>query len=161
MFIESYSERVGSMMVGGASSQIPYPRISTDDWHVWTNFLPVRSLTIDKAASRNFGYRLLYVGEAVPFEVASEIRRASKYFDEIEIWRKHEIQKDPIAVGVLQGERYMIARWGLEELLPFEKIKTRMPLILLWKYGTHPLGLMTSAAAIVLSLIAVASLAGF
>jgi hypothetical protein len=57
--------------------------------------------------------------------VTSEIRKARVYFDQIEIWRTHRIEKDPIALGILAAERYMIARWGFEELLPFETIKKR------------------------------------
>jgi hypothetical protein len=45
-------------------------------------------------------------------------------------------------VGVLDGERYLIARWGMEKLLPFESIKKAVPLILAWKYATGPAGAM-------------------
>jgi hypothetical protein len=47
-------------------------------------------------------------------------------------------------VGVLGGDRYLIARWGMEKLIPFESIKKAMPLILAWKYATSPLGMMAA-----------------
>lgn len=48
-------------------------------------------------------------------------------FDKVEVWRKRDVSKDPIAVGVLDGERYLIARWGMEKLLPFETIQEGSP----------------------------------
>ena len=56
------------------------------------------------------------------------------------MWRKRDVSKDPIAVGVLDGERYLIARWGMEKLLPFATIKKAVPLILAWNYVTGPAG---------------------
>ena len=59
----------------------------------------------------------------IPYSVTDEIRKANPYFERIEVWRKHEIEKDPIAVGIAGGQRYMIARWGVDKLIPFETIK--------------------------------------
>jgi hypothetical protein len=54
------------------------------------------------------------------------MRRAANYFEEIEIWRKREIRKDPIAVGLGEnGECYLICRWGMDRLIAFERIKSR------------------------------------
>jgi len=39
-------------------------------------------------------------------------------------------------VGLLGPERFLIARWGMEKLVPFEAIKKSMPLVLAWKYAT-------------------------
>jgi hypothetical protein len=46
------------------------------------------------------------------------------------------------------GERYLIARWGMEKLIPFDTIKKRMPLVRGWKYATHPLGIATGLAGL-------------
>jgi hypothetical protein len=90
----------------------------------------------------------LYVSEGIPYAVTEEIQKASQFFDKVEVWRKRAVEKDPIAVGLLGDERYLIARWGTEKLIPFETIKRSMPLILCWKYATHPLGALTSLAGL-------------
>ena len=141
MFVENYRlENAESIMAGGDAKPIPYAKISEQDWRVWTTFLPVRSLSIDKMAARHLSERSLYLTQGIPASVTGEIRKATEHFDEIEVWRKRQVDKDPIAVGILGAERYMIARWGMEELIPFESIKKRMPLVLAWKYAASPLG---------------------
>jgi hypothetical protein len=66
------------------------------------------------------------------------MRCGATYFEEIEIWRKHQIRKDPIAVGLSEnGERYLICRWGMDGLIPFEKIKQRS-----WLYRVQNFGVM-------------------
>jgi hypothetical protein len=142
MFIENYRrENAESIMAGGQARPIPYPKISSDDWRIWRVFLPVRSHKFDRIAAFNFGARaLLHAG--IPSPVADEIRTASEYFDQVEIWRKRQVDKDPIAVGLLGQERYLIARWGMEKLIPFETIKRAIPLVLAWKYATSPLGVV-------------------
>ena len=82
----------------------------------------------------------LHVTYGIPYTLTEEVRKAAQLFDNVEVWRKHDLNKDPIAVGVLDGERYLIARWGMEKLLPCETIKKAVPLILAWKYVTGPAG---------------------
>ncbi|HEY7715834.1 MAG TPA: hypothetical protein VIE90_15085 [Candidatus Binatia bacterium] len=145
MFVENYRrENAESIMAGGEAAQPPYPRISAEDWRVWTTFLPIRSHNLDRRAAANFSTTSLH--EGIPSQVATEVQRASQHFDKVEIWRKNQIEKDPIAVGVLGQERYMIARWGMEKLIPFEAIKKSMPLVLAWKYATSPLAVMVELA---------------
>jgi hypothetical protein len=148
MFIENYRrEDAESIMGGSQARQIPYPKISPDDWRVWTVFLPVRSLKLDKTrALRLSGGELL--AEGIPAGVASEIRKATEHFDQVEIWRKRQIDKDPIAVGLVGAERYLIARWGMEKLLPFETLKRAMPLVLAWKFATSPLAVLVEFAGL-------------
>ncbi len=148
MFVENYRRENAELMVAGADpTAIPYPKLSADDWRVWRTFLPFRSQNIDKKAAANLSARSLYFYEGIPHEVTTEIRKASQYFDAVEVWRKHEIDKDPIAVGVIGDERYLVARWGMEKLIPFNSIKKSVPLILLWKYATHPISLFSALAA--------------
>ena len=148
MFIENYRrEDAGSIMAGGQSRRIPYPKISHDDWRVWNVFLPVRSYKLDRIAAFNFSAADL-LSEGIPFRVADEIQRATEHFDQVEIWRKRQIDKDPIAVGLIGEERYLIARWGMEKLLPFETLKRAMPLVLAWKYATSPVGMLAEFAAL-------------
>jgi hypothetical protein len=147
MFVENYRrENAESIMAGGESARLPYPKISDEDWRVWSTFLPVRSHNLDRIAAANFSTTALR--EGIPTQVATEVQRASQRFDKVEIWRKNQIEKDPIAVGVLGQERYMIVRWGMEKLIPFEAIKKSMPLVLAWKYATSPLGIMVELAGV-------------
>jgi hypothetical protein len=149
MFIENYrQENSESIMAGGDARSIPYPKLSAQDWRAWKMFLPVRSQNIDKKAAPNLSPRVMYYYEGIPYVVTEEIRRASQYFDAVEVWRKREIDKDPIAVGTLGGERYLIARWGMEKLIPFTRVKKSMPLILAWKCATHPISFITALTGI-------------
>ncbi len=149
MFVENYrKENAELMLVGGDPAPIPYLKLSEQDWRVWRVFLPFRSQSIDKKAAANLSARSLYFYEGIPHEVTTEIRKASQYFDAVEVWRKREIDKDPIAVGVIGEERYLVARWGAEKLIPFDSIKNSVPLILIWKYATHPVILFSVFAAI-------------
>lgn len=147
MFVENYRrENSESIMAGGQATPIPYPRISAEDWRVWTTFLPVRSHNLDRLAAAKF--HPVGADEGVPFQVALEMQKASRHFDKVEVWRKNQIEKDPIAVGVLGQERFLIARWGMEKLIPFEAIKKSMPLILAWKAVTSPLGVLVELAGL-------------
>jgi hypothetical protein len=143
MFVESYrQENVESLMAGGDACPIPYPKISAEDWRVWNLFLPVRAMDMERdAVCRETSLHHFY---GIPYALTGEIQKAAQYFDKVEVWRKTEINKDPIAVGVLGGDRYLIARWGMEKLIPFEAIKRTMPLIMAWKYATSPLGVMAA-----------------
>jgi hypothetical protein len=91
MFVENY--RLDTMIGGQAQTVIPYPKISEEDWQTWNLFLPVKS---------------------VPFCKKELLHNSDSHFEEIEIWGKREIRKDPIAVGIAgNGERYLICRWGM------------------------------------------------
>ena len=148
MFVENYRrEDAASIMAGGESRAIPYPKISQDDWRVWRVFLPVRSHKIDKIAALNLSPASL-LSEGIPYQVGREIQKATEYFDKIEIWRARHVEKDPIAVALIGQERYLIARWGMEKLLPFETLKRAMPLVLAWKYATSPLGVFAEFAGL-------------
>ena len=147
MFVENYRrENAESLMAGGQAVPVPYPRVSAEDWRVWTTFLPVRSHNLDKAALGKFA--TVALDEGVPLQVAFEMQKASRHFERVEVWRKNQIEKDPIAVGVLGQERFLIARWGMDKLIPFETIKKSMPLILAWKFLTSPASLMAEIAAL-------------
>ena len=54
----------------------------------------------------------------IPPDVSHEMLQAAGYFEEIEVWGKREIRKDPIAVGITgNGERHLICRWGMDKLI--------------------------------------------
>jgi hypothetical protein len=42
----------------------------------------------------------------------------------------------------------MIARWGMDKLIPFETIKKSVPLILAWQFVSSPLAAMSGIAAL-------------
>jgi len=139
MFIENYRhENDRSIMSGGEAEPIPYPKISPEDWRVWSSFLPVRSSSVERENGLKLDRRLWYALHAIPYPVAGEVEKAARYFDSIEVWRKHQVYKDPIAVGVFDGQRYLIARWGMEKLIPFEAIKKSVTLRTAWQYAMKP-----------------------
>ena len=146
MFVENY--RSEAPLLGGESSHIineviPYPTISDEDWKVWTAFLPIRTEIDEKFLS---GASPWLYAQTLPPKVRDELQRANRFFDRVEVWGKREIEKDPIAVGYQGNDRYLIARWGMEELVSFEVIKKGMPLLLAYKYGIHRLRLLAGLA---------------
>ena len=156
MFVENY--RLEEPPLGGGAAHInetiPYPRISDEDWKVWTTFLPVRT-EISESFLKDPNSRL-YI-ETLPPEVRHELRSANRFFDRVEVWGKRRIEKDPIAVGCQGNDRYLIARWGMEELVPFEVIRKCTPLLIAYRYGIDGLALLVGFAALnalLLSLLA-------
>jgi len=143
MFVENY--RLDAPPLGGGrgltNEAIPYPTISDEDWKVWTAFLPVRTEIDEKFLS---GASPRLYAQTLPSKVRDELQRANRFFDRVEVWGKREIEKDPIAVGYQGNDRYLIARWGMEKLIPFEAIKKRRSLIVAWKYSIGALSLLAS-----------------
>jgi len=55
---------------------------------------------------------------------------------------KREIRKDPIAVGLCKnGNRYLLCRWGIDKLIPFEEIRKRS-----WLYHIKNFGVVILAS---------------
>jgi hypothetical protein len=129
MFIENH--RLENMIGGQALSAVPYPEISAEDWKAWQAFLPVRTdYRLGDRSKPGLIRRLGMLG--VPTEAAQQIVEARQHFQEIEIWGKRNLYKDPIAVGVLDGRRYLICRWGMDSLVPFDTIKRRSGMYRTW-----------------------------
>jgi len=147
MFVENY--RLEDPPLGGGTGHtneaIPYPAISDEEWKVWTAFLPVRTEIDEEFLS---GASPLMYAQTLPPKVREELKRANRFFDRVEIWGKREIEKDPIAVGYQGNDRYLIARWGMEKLIPFEAIKKSMPLMLAYRYAIAGLALLAGLAGI-------------
>ena len=141
MFVENY--RLDAMIGGQAqTTTIPYPKISVEDWHAWKAFLPVKSVPFSKKVLLRETKTSLRTAYDIPSDVYYGMVRAAGYFEDIEVWRKREIQKDPIAIGIAEnGDRHLICRWGMDKLIPFERIKSRS-----WLYHLQNLGvnLLTS-----------------
>jgi hypothetical protein len=136
MFVENY--RLDTMIGGQAQSMIPYPKISDEDWVKWTAFLPVKAEVICKTALLGKPKALLHTAYGIPTDVCQEMTQGARHFDEIEVWGKRKMSKDPIAVGLTgNGERYLICRWGMDKLIPFERIKSRS-----WLYHIQNFGVM-------------------
>jgi hypothetical protein len=136
MFVENY--RLDTMIGGRAQNVIPYPKISDDDWQTWKAFLPVKSVLLTKKALLNNTRNFLHTAYGIPPDVCQEMVRGAGHLEEIEIWGKRQIRKDPIAVGLTgSGERYLICRWGMDRLIPFETIKSRS-----WLYHMQNFGVM-------------------
>ena len=145
MFVETYRFGSDSIMLGGDARAIPYPKMTDEDWRAWRLFLPFHSETIDRSSATK---ESLYFSKGIPYALTGEIQKATEYFDKIEVWRKENVQKDPIAVGIIGSDRYLVARWGMEILLPFNTIKKAVPLMLAWKYVVSPGGAMAGLAAL-------------
>jgi hypothetical protein len=147
MFVEHY--RLEEPPLGGgrglANEAIPYPTISDEDWKVWTAFLPVRT-EIDEKFLKGASPQLY--AQTLPSKVRDELQKANRFFDRVEVLGKREIEKDPIAVGYQGNDRYLIARWGMEELVPFEVIKKSLPLVLAWKRRIKALGVLVGLAGL-------------
>jgi hypothetical protein len=141
MVVENY--RLDTVIGGQAQTVIPCPKISDEDWPKWKAFLPVKSEVVCKKELFGSSTAFLYTAYGIPPDVCEEISRGAGHFEEIEVWGKREIRKDPIAVGLTgNGERYLICRWGMDKLIPFDKIKSRS-----WLYRIENFGvvLLTSA----------------
>jgi hypothetical protein len=135
MFVENY--RLETMVGGQAQPVIPYPKISEQDWHIWKAFLPVKSAPFSKKVLLRETKTSLRTAYGIPFDVYHEMVRGANYFEDIEVWGKREIYKDPIAVGIAEnGDRHIICRWGMDKLIPFESIKNRS-----WLYHMHNFGM--------------------
>ena len=136
MFVENY--RLDAMIGGQAQTVIPYPKISDEDWRKWKAFLPVRSELLCKTVLLHKSKTFVETVYGIPRDVCDEMVRGAGHFEEIEVWGKREIRKDPVAVGLTgNGERYLICRWGMDKLVPFEKIKSRS-----WLYHIQNFGVM-------------------
>jgi hypothetical protein len=135
MFLENY--RLDTMIGGEAQTAIPYPTISDEDWQKWKAFLPVKSLPFCKKVLLHNTDTFLKNVYGIPPDVYHEMARAASHFDEIEVWGKREIRKDPIAVGISGNGRYLICRWGNDKLIPFERIKSRS-----WLYHAQNFGVV-------------------
>jgi hypothetical protein len=134
MFVENY--RQDTMIGGRARTLIPYPMISDEDWRKWKAFLPVKSLVITKKVLLHNKKSFLHTAHGLPRDVCQEMVRGARHFQEVEVWGKREIRKDPIAVGLTgKGERYLICRWGMDKLIPFENIKRRSWLYHIQNFG--------------------------
>jgi hypothetical protein len=134
MFVENY--RLDTMIGGQAQTVIPYPKISDEDWRKWKAFLPVRSELLCKKVLLHKSKTFVETVYGIPRDVCDEMVRGAGHFEEIEVWGKREISKDPIAVGITEsGSRHLICRWGMDRLIPFERIKSRS-----WIYQIQNLG---------------------
>jgi hypothetical protein len=155
MFVENY--RLDTMIGGQAQTVIPYPKISDEDWPKWKAFLPVKSALLSKKVLLNNPESFLHIAFRIPSDVCREMMRGADYFEAIEIWRKREVRKDPIAVGLTRnGGRYLICRWGMDRLIPFEKIKSRSWLYHIENFGVTLVTLenlwLSVAAAMILGI---------
>jgi hypothetical protein len=140
MFVENY--RLDAMIGGQAQTAIPYPKISDEDWQKWKAFLPVKSVPFCKKVLLDKRKSVLQAVYGIPFDVYHEMVRGAGHFEEIEVWGKREVYKDPIAVGITEnGERHLICRWGKDKLIPFESIKSRS-----WLYHLQNFGLILLAS---------------
>jgi hypothetical protein len=159
MFVENY--RLDATIGGQAQTAIPYPKISDEDWQKWKAFLPVKGVPFSKKVLLHKKRTFLHIAYDIPPEICCKMLQGAGYFEEIEIWRKRQIRKDPIAVGIAgNGDRYLICRWGMDKLIPFDKIKSRSWLYHIQNFGvvllTSPTFWLGGAAATLLAMAYIA-----
>jgi hypothetical protein len=160
MFVENY--RLDTMIGGQVQTVIPYPKISGEDWRRWKAFLPVKSILFSKKVLLHKTETSLRAAYGIPFDVYHEMIRGAEYFEAMEVWGKREIHKDPIAVGIAKnGDRHLICRWGMDKLIPFERIKSRSWLYHLQNFGVNLLASetfwLTGAAATIFGIVYIAT----
>ena len=91
-----------------------------------------------------------------------------EWFEQLDISRTSRFgasekdQKDPIAVGIAEnGDRHLISRWGMDKLIPFERIKSRSWLYHLQNFGvnllTSEMFWLTGAAATIFGIVYIAT----
>jgi hypothetical protein len=135
---------------------------SGEDWRKWKAFLPMKSILFSKKVLLHKTETSLRAAYGTPFDVYHEMIRGADYFEDIEIWGKREIHKDPIAVGIAKnGNRHLICRWGTDKLIPFERIKSRSWLYHLQNFGVNLLASesfwLTGAAATIFGIVYIAT----
>src|SRR5215510_555723 len=109
MFVENY--RLDTMIGGQAQTLIPYPKISAEDWRKWKAFLPIKSILFSKKVLFYKTETSLRVAYGIPSVAYHEMFRGANYFDDIEVWGKRDINKDPTAVGSAEDVfGYLICR---------------------------------------------------
>jgi len=117
MFIETYHDERAAVPGSTSEPVIPYPELSGEELTVWQTYLPMRR-QIRYLYSR-------FNSETIPGPVITEIERATRLFERVEIWSR---AGDPMAVGVIGEEKpryFSIARWGDAELT-LEEVKERL-----------------------------------
>src|SRR5262249_30099341 len=85
----------------------------------------------------------------IPYTIAREGYRASERFDKIEVWRAHDVGKNPIALGIEGDDPYLIAPSGKAELSPFRTLKHHRHMAIIWKNAVSWGALAATALAIV------------
>ncbi len=93
----------------GTRARIPYPKLSDHEQAVYHTRFPV---AVDVA-----GYD---VG-IIPVRVLQVVAHAREQFDLIQVWHNKAIDPDPLLIGILKHEPFLLARWG-EALVPFSRI---------------------------------------
>ena len=98
----------------------PYQPFLAKDLHIWQSFLPTR---FSKNGLLNRPLWANYDFDCIPTVALRAIIKAQelKCFSDLQIWIPRQQITDPLAVGLLGGLTYPIARWG-ESLLPFKEI---------------------------------------
>ena len=117
MFIETYHDERAAVPGSTSEPVIPYPELSGEELTVWQTYLPMRR-QIRYLYSR-------FNSETIPGPVITEIERATRLFERVEIWSR---AGDPMAVGAIGEEKpryFSIARWGDAELT-LEEVKERL-----------------------------------
>ena len=107
-------------------------RLEGHEETVWRMYCPTRYGEVEGNGMRAISS---YIFDTIPVPVLrhwSEIKEKHA-FDSFEIWTtERTVASDPLLIGIFEGVRYLLARWGKEapDLLPFaevlEQIRARL-----------------------------------
>ena len=115
MFIETYYDERTAVPATTSEPMIPYPELLGEELAVWQEYLPMRR-----------EIRNLYSPfTTIPDPAITEIKKATRSFERIEIWSHTD---DPMAVGVIGEEKpryFSIVRWG-DAKLTLAQVKRRL-----------------------------------
>ncbi len=95
---------------GEAGERIPYNKMTEDEQRTYKALCPVSVKAADYSAG------------IIPVRVLQAIAHARKLFDEVQVWHPRVYNPDPVLVGKLGQDLFLLARWGAT-LLPFDKLR--------------------------------------
>lgn len=113
-----------------AMSVVSYREMNMEEKAVYETLLPTKIKVWQYSAS------------PMPARIMELAQELAGDFKEIEVWHQRSEVKDPILVGIRNGENswerscFLIARWG-EELLPFSVLREKAKAILLRDWKSH------------------------
>ncbi len=92
--------------------RVPYEKMTREQLIVYTSIFPEHS-RIER-----------YSAGPIPVRILQVIAHGKELFERLEIWGPQVTMPDPILVGILKNEHYLLARWG-NALAPFAELKEK------------------------------------
>lgn len=94
----------------GKDQRIPYPKMKAEEERVFLTLYPVKS-KVNK-----------YSAGIIPLRVLQIIAWGKDIFESMEVWHARVADPDPVLVGLLDGDTFLLARWG-NALRPWKELQ--------------------------------------